>query len=96
MSGASGLFGVVSALAQHDLKRLLAYHSVENIGIAALGLGLGLLGWSAENWTLAALGFAGALLQAHLARRYNGNLRHREEPVEQDEDEDDQNFNECI
>ncbi|HAK93494.1 MAG TPA: oxidoreductase [Planctomycetes bacterium] len=58
----SGLFGVVSALAQHDLKRLLAYHSVENIGIAALGLGLGLLGWSAGNWTLAALGFAGALL----------------------------------
>jgi len=58
----SGLFGIVSALAQHDLKRLLAYSSVENIGIAALGIGLGLLGWSAGNWTLTALGFAGALL----------------------------------
>ena len=33
-------------LTQHDLKRLLAYHSVENIGIIALGLGLGLLGIS--------------------------------------------------
>ena len=37
----SGVLGVLFALAQHDLKRLLAYHSVENIGIIALGLGLG-------------------------------------------------------
>ena len=35
----SGVLGVLFALAQHDLKRLLAYHSVENIGIIALGLG---------------------------------------------------------
>ena len=42
----SGVLGVLFALAQHDLKRLLAYHSVENIGIIALGLGLGLLGIS--------------------------------------------------
>jgi Ni,Fe-hydrogenase III large subunit len=34
----SGILGVLFALAQHDLKRLLAYHSVENIGIIALGL----------------------------------------------------------
>ena len=33
------LFGVLYALMQHDLKRLLAYHSVENIGIILLGLG---------------------------------------------------------
>jgi hydrogenase-4 component B len=32
----SGIIGVLLALAQHDLKRLLAYHSVENIGIIAL------------------------------------------------------------
>ena len=37
---ASCLGGVLFALAQHDLKRLLAYHSVENIGIIALGLGI--------------------------------------------------------
>ena len=37
----SGILGVLFALAQHDLKRLLAYHSVENIGIIALGLGVG-------------------------------------------------------
>ena len=44
------------ALAQHDLKRLLAYHSVENIGIIALGLGVGLLGISYGNPAMAALG----------------------------------------
>ena len=35
----SGILGVLYALSQHDLKRLLAYHSVENIGIIAMGLG---------------------------------------------------------
>jgi len=58
----SGIFGVLFALAQHDLNRLLAYHSVENIGIIALGLGVGLLGLSTGMPTLAALGFAGGLL----------------------------------
>ncbi len=42
LSGAvSGVMGVAFAIAQHDIKRLLAYHSVENIGIIALGLGTG-------------------------------------------------------
>lgn len=58
----SGIGGVLHALAQHDLKRLLAYHSVENLGIIALGLGLGLLGMSQDNGPVTALGFAGALL----------------------------------
>ena len=40
----SGILGVAFALGQHDLKRLLAYHSIENIGIILLGLGLGTLG----------------------------------------------------
>jgi hydrogenase-4 component B len=35
----SGIFGVLYAIAQHDLKRLLAFHSVENIGIILLGIG---------------------------------------------------------
>jgi len=59
---ASGVLGVVFALAQHDLKRLLAYHSVENLGIISLGLGLGLLGLSGGSPLAAALGFGGALL----------------------------------
>ena len=37
------LFGVLYALMQHDLKRLLAYHSVENVGIILLGLGMSML-----------------------------------------------------
>ncbi len=58
----SGILGVLFALAQHDLKRLLAYHSVENIGIIAIGLGFGLLGLSNQNNMVAVLGFSGGLL----------------------------------
>ena len=57
-----GVAGVLFALAQHDLKRLLAYSSVENMGIITLGLGVGLIGLSANLPLVAALGFAGALL----------------------------------
>ena len=58
----SGILGVLFALAQHDLKRLLAYHSVENIGIIALGLGIGLIGLHAGVPVLAVFGFGGGLL----------------------------------
>jgi hydrogenase-4 component B len=58
----SGILGVLLALAQHDLKRLLAYHSVENIGIIALGLGVGIVGLSAGEPFVAVVGFAGGLL----------------------------------
>ena len=40
---ATSLFGVLFALMQHDLKRLLAYHSVENIGIILIGIGLSMV-----------------------------------------------------
>jgi len=58
----SGILGVAFALAQHDLKRLLAYHSVENIGIIALGLGAGLLGLAWDQPVLVVLGFGGGIL----------------------------------
>lgn len=58
----SGIMGILFALAQRDLKRLLAYSSGENMGIVALGLGLGLLGVHHHLPAVAALGFAGALL----------------------------------
>jgi len=58
----SGILGVLFALAQHDLKRLLAYHSLENVGIIAIGLGLGVLGAATGDPSLAAAGFAGGLL----------------------------------
>lgn len=58
----SGILGVLFALAQHDLKKLLAYHSVENIGIIALGLGVGLLGMAYRMPVMAFLGLTGGLL----------------------------------
>jgi hydrogenase-4 component B len=58
----SGILGVVYALGQHDLKRLLAYHSVENIGIILIGIGIGMLGVSSGNPIMAVLGFSGGLL----------------------------------
>ena len=57
----SALLGVLYALMEHDLKRLLAYHSVENIGIIFIGLGTGWMFQSYGLGTLAALGFVGGL-----------------------------------
>jgi hydrogenase-4 component B len=57
----SALLGVLYALMEHDLKRLLAYHSVENIGIILIGVGAGMVFQSYGLWTLAALGFIGGL-----------------------------------
>ena len=62
IGASSGVLGVLFALAQHDLKRLLAYHSVENIGIILLGIGLGVLGLATGMPALAVLGFAAGLL----------------------------------
>jgi hydrogenase-4 component B len=58
----SAVLGVWYALAQHDIKKLLAYHSVENIGIIGLGLSVAWLGRCYAVPELVALGFAGALL----------------------------------
>ena len=59
--GASAILGVLYALMQHDLKRLLAYHSIENIGIILLGLGAGMMALSAGRPELAAVGIAASL-----------------------------------
>jgi hydrogenase-4 component B len=58
----SGILGVAFALGQHDLKRLLAYHSIENIGIILLGIGIGTLGKSIGSRSIQILGYAGGLL----------------------------------
>lgn len=58
----SGVLGVAFAIGQHDLKRLLAYHSVENIGIIAMGTGVALIGRALGRPDLVALGLAGGLL----------------------------------
>jgi formate hydrogenlyase subunit 3/multisubunit Na+/H+ antiporter MnhD subunit len=62
LGAVSAVGGIVYALAQEDLKRLLAYSSVENVGVITIGVGIGVVGMSAGNRVVAALGFAGALL----------------------------------
>lgn len=62
LGAASGVLGVLWALGQHDLKRLLAFHSVENIGIILLGMGAGVLGSAHDQPAVALLGFGGAIL----------------------------------
>jgi hydrogenase-4 component B len=57
----SALMGVLYALMQHDLKRLLAYHSVENIGIIFIGLGLSLLFLSSGHEVVGVVAFVAAL-----------------------------------
>jgi hydrogenase-4 component B len=57
----SALLGVLYALMEHDLKRLLAYHSVENIGIIFIGVGAGLVCQSYGQPALAILGLAAGL-----------------------------------
>jgi formate hydrogenlyase subunit 3/multisubunit Na+/H+ antiporter MnhD subunit len=58
----SGVGGVACAIIQHDLKKLLAYHSIENIGIIGMGLGLGIIGIALQLPLVAFLGFSGCLL----------------------------------
>lgn len=57
----SALLGISIASAQKDIKRLLAYSSIENLGIITAGIGIALIGQSTGNPRLAYLGFAGAL-----------------------------------
>ena len=52
----SGIYGVMLAIIQHNLKRLLAYHSIENIGIIGIGIGIGCIGIGKENHLLTVLG----------------------------------------
>lgn len=58
----TGVYGVMLAILQHNLKRLLAYHSIENIGIIGIGIGLGTIGIGYNNSLLIVAGFGGALL----------------------------------
>lgn len=62
LAGVTTVMGVLYALMQHDLKRLLAYHTVENIGIVFIGLGLALAFKTHGMPFAAALAFTAALL----------------------------------
>jgi hydrogenase-4 component B len=56
------LYGISMASSQRDIKRVLAYSSIENVGLVALGLGLGFWGMASGRPTVGAFGLWGALL----------------------------------
>ena len=58
----SGLFGIFNAAVQRNFKKMLAYCTIENIGIIGMGIGLGLMGLGNNNRFLVIAGFGGALL----------------------------------
>jgi hydrogenase-4 component B len=57
----TAIWGVLFALLQHDLKRLLAYHSVENIGLILMGIGVSVVATQYQMPLIAQLGLAAAL-----------------------------------
>ena len=61
VGGVTSVMGVLYALMEHDLKRLLAYHTVENIGIIFIGLGLAMAFWANGLPAGAALALTAAL-----------------------------------
>jgi len=61
VGASSALLGVLYALTEHDIKRLLAYHSIENIGIILLGLGSAMIFFTLGMPTLALLGLVASL-----------------------------------
>ena len=64
VAAVTGLLGILYAIAEHDMKRLLAYSSVENIGIVFLGLGTSLIFLAHHALLGAALALVAALLHA--------------------------------
>ena len=62
LSVLTGLYGILNAAVHRDFKKMLAYCTIENIGIIGIGIGLGLLGIGNGNTMLIVLGFTSALL----------------------------------
>jgi hydrogenase-4 component B len=62
LAAVTGVMGILYALPQRQYKRMLAYSSIENVGVILLGIGLGMLGRALHQPVVATLGFGGALL----------------------------------
>ena len=56
------MYGILYAITQNDVKKLLAYSSIENIGIIGICMGVGMIGLSYQNNLVAILGFAACIL----------------------------------
>lgn len=74
LGAVTAVYGVLNGLAQEDYKRLLAYSSIENIGIIGIGLGLGWTGRAAHEPWLTALGFGGAIFHVWNHSMFKGLL----------------------
>ncbi len=62
ISAITFLYGILYAIGQNDIKKMLAYSSIENIGIIGAGIGIGMLGLCHNNFNIAFIGFAGGIL----------------------------------
>ena len=62
VSVATGLFGILNAAVHRNLKKMLAYCTIENIGTIGIGIGIGLIGLGNNTPVLYYLGFGGALM----------------------------------
>ncbi|HBL76270.1 MAG: hypothetical protein A2W90_09750 [Bacteroidetes bacterium GWF2_42_66] len=62
LSVLTAVYGIANAAVKRDFKGMLAFCTIENIGIIGIGIGLGLMGIGSDNQILAVLGFSGALL----------------------------------
>jgi formate hydrogenlyase subunit 3/multisubunit Na+/H+ antiporter MnhD subunit len=58
----TGIYGILNASVHRDFKRMLAYCTIENIGIIGIGIGIGLIGIGNGSAVMYFLGFGGALL----------------------------------
>lgn len=58
----SGLYAILQAIVRNDLKRLLAYSSIENIGLIGISIGLAIVGTSVHNTVIATLGWTAVFL----------------------------------
>jgi len=62
LSVLTGVYGILNASVHRDFKRMLAYCTIENIGIIGIGIGIGLIGIGNNSPVMYFLGFGGALL----------------------------------
>ena len=62
LSVVTALYGIINAAVKYDFKQMLAYCTIENIGLIGIGIGLGLIGLGNGNNLLVLLGFSAALL----------------------------------
>ncbi|MEX1240985.1 MAG: proton-conducting transporter membrane subunit [Cyclobacteriaceae bacterium] len=62
LSVLTAFYGILSAAIHRDYKRILAFSTIENMGIVGMGIGIGLIGKGTENHTLTFFGFSAALL----------------------------------